>query len=186
MPRPRPIQFIEWRASHKKRRLLSALGHFRQIGAVATLRGCPLRPESGHWELSTLRSCPQTIAHTGAGARCTAGFQSGLCLLRVISRRSSMPWPGLFQPCKRTYASDLSNVGAAGEIFPDWLAARLLAAGMKTSWLQTALARSSRGPPISHWDGFLASLRLGPHACDCCTLESALGLTECERSVKWL
>jgi hypothetical protein len=24
---------------------------------------------------------------------------------------------------------DLSNVGAAGEIFPDWLAARLLAAG---------------------------------------------------------
>src|SRR5262249_45078319 len=78
---------------------MSALGHFRQIGAVATLRGCPLRPESGHWELSTL-------------------------------------------------------------------------------------ARSSRGPPISHWDGFLASLRLGPHACDCCTLESALGLTECERSVQ--
>ena len=104
----------------------------------------------------------------------------------VISRRSSMPWLGPLQPCKRTYASDLSNVGAAGEIFPDWLAARLLAAGMKTSWLQTALARSSRGPPISHWDGFLASLRLGPHACDCCTLESALGLTECERSVKWL
>src|SRR5262249_30497991 len=63
--------------------LMSLTGHFRQIGAVATLRGCPLRPESGHWELSTLRSCPQTIAHTGAGARCTAGFQSGLCLLRV-------------------------------------------------------------------------------------------------------
>src|SRR5262245_31688437 len=80
---------------------LRATRHFRQIGAVATLRGCPLRPESGHWELSTL-------------------------------------------------------------------------------------ARSSRGPPISHWDGFLASLRLGPHACDCRTLESALGLTECERSVKWL
>jgi hypothetical protein len=45
----------------------------------------------------------------------------------------------------QAYASDLSNVGAAGEIFPDWLAARLLAAGMKTSWLQTALARSSKG-----------------------------------------
>src|SRR5262252_6114595 len=53
-------------------------------------------------------------------------------------------------------------------------------------WELSTLARSSRGPPISHWDGFLASLRLGPHACDCCTLESALGLTECERSVKWL
>src|SRR5262249_32012662 len=97
-------------AAHSARRSLhcgilipsmSALDHFRQIGAVATLRGCPLRPASGHWELSTL-------------------------------------------------------------------------------------ARSSRGPPISHWDGFLASLRLGPHACDCCTLESALGLIECERSVKWL
>ena len=32
----------------------------------------------------------------------------------------------------------------------------------------------------------IPSLRLAPHACDCCTLESALGLTECERSVKWL
>ena len=32
---------------------MSALGHFRQIGTVATPRGCLLRPESGHWELST-------------------------------------------------------------------------------------------------------------------------------------
>jgi hypothetical protein len=109
-----------------------------------------------------------------------------LCPVWVISRRSSIPWLGPLQPCKRTYASDLSNVCAAGEIFPDWLAARLLAAGMKTSWLQTALARSSKGSTYLALGRLLASLRLGPHACDCCTIESALGLTECERSVKWL
>ena len=28
--------------------LMSALGHFRQIGTLRTLMGCPLRSKSGH------------------------------------------------------------------------------------------------------------------------------------------
>src|SRR5260370_16526671 len=47
---------------------MSALGHFRQIGTVATLRGCLLRPESGHWELST------RLRGTKVGSKVAAEF----------------------------------------------------------------------------------------------------------------
>src|SRR5260370_29784362 len=50
------------------RPITPSLGHFRQIGTVATLRGCLLRPESGHWELST------RLRGTKVGSKVAAEF----------------------------------------------------------------------------------------------------------------
>src|SRR5262245_39482833 len=43
-----PLSVVEAPRLAKRNRGMSALGHFRQMGAVPTLTGCPLRSNSGH------------------------------------------------------------------------------------------------------------------------------------------